>query len=113
MSSPRGRPANVAATLVLLLVHGFLLAATVVLLGLGVMGTDACGSVKCGDPAWIDRAMMLGVWGGAAVLVADVAVAVFLLVRRRTAFFVPIIGCLAQVALAVGAAAMEWQAGPV
>jgi hypothetical protein len=107
------KPANVAATVILLLVHGFLLAATVVLLGLFVMGTDPCGSVKCGDPAWIDRAMMLGIWVGAAVLVADVAVAVFLLIRRRTAFFVPIIGCVAQVALAIGAAAMESLAGPV
>jgi hypothetical protein len=111
--SARSRPADVAATVVLLIVHGFLLAATVALLGLLVMGTDACGSVQCGDPAWIDRATMLGIWGGAAVLVADVAVAVLLLVRRRTAFFVPIIGCVAQVALAVGAAAMEWLAGPV
>jgi hypothetical protein len=107
------KPANVAATVVLLLVHGFLLAATVVLLGLFAMGTDPCGTVKCGDPAWIDRAMLLGIWGGAAVLVADVAVAVFLLVRRRTAFFVPIIGCAAQVGLAIGAAAMESLAGPV
>ena len=45
--SARSRPANVAATVVLLLVHGFLLAATVVLLGLLVMGTDPCGEVKC------------------------------------------------------------------
>jgi hypothetical protein len=109
----RGRPADVAATVVLLLVHGFLLGATVVLLGLLVMGTDPCGSVQCGDPAWIDRAMWLGVWGGTAVLVADFVVAVYFLVRRRTAFFIPIIGCVAQVALAIGAAAMEWQAGPV
>jgi hypothetical protein len=110
--SARSRPADVAATVVLLIVHGFLLAATVVLLGLFVMRTDPCGSVKCGDPAWIDRAMMLGIWGGAAVLVADVAVAVFLLIRRRTAFFVPIIGCVAQVGLTIGAAAMESLAGP-
>ncbi len=113
MSTQRSNPADIAATLVLLIVHGFLLVATVVLLGLLVMGTDPCGSVKCGDPAWIDRAMMLGVWGGAAVLIADFAVAVFLLVRRRTAFFVPIIGCLAQVGLTIGAAAMESLAGPV
>ncbi|OBK51507.1 hypothetical protein [Mycobacterium sp. 1081908.1] len=111
--STRSRPANVAATVVLLIVHGFLLAATYVLLGLFVMGTDPCGTVKCGDPAWIDRAMILGIWGGAAVLVADIAVAVFLLIRRRTAFFVPIIGCVAQIALTIGAAAMETLAGPV
>lgn len=113
MSARRRRPADIVATVVLLIFHGFLLAATVVLLGLLVMGTDPCGAVKCGDPAWIDRAMLLGVWGGAAVLVADVAVAVFLLIRRRTAFVVPIIGCVAQVGLTIGAAAMEWMAGPV
>lgn len=107
------KPANVAATVVLLIVHGLLLAATVVLLGLFVMGTDPCGAVKCGDPAWIDRAMMLGIWGGGAVLVADVAVAVFLLIRRRTAFLVPLIGCVVQVGLTIGAAAMESLAGPV
>jgi hypothetical protein len=111
--STRSRPADIAVTVVLLIVHGFLLAATVVLLGLLVMGTDPCGAVKCGDPAWIDRAMMLGIWGGAAVLVADFAVSVFLLVRRRTAFFVPIIGGVAQVGLTIGAAAMESLAGPV
>ncbi|SPM28133.1 hypothetical protein [Mycobacterium terramassiliense] len=107
------RRADIAVTIVLLVVHGFLLGATVVLLGLLVMVTDPCGSVRCGDPAWIDRATALGVWGGAAVLIADLALAVYLLARRRRAFFVPIIGCAAQVALAVGAAAMEWMAGPV
>jgi hypothetical protein len=109
---PRSRPAHIAATVVLLIVHGFLLAATYALLGLLVMVTDSCGSVKCGDPTWIDRAMRLGIWGGAAVLIADFIVAACLLARRRMAFFVPIIGCVAQVGLAVGAAAMEWLAGP-
>ena len=86
--------------------------ATIVLLGLLVMGTDPCGSVKCGDPAWIQRAMRLGIWGGAAVLIADFVVATYLLVRQKVAFFVPIIGCVAQVALGIGAAAMEWLGGP-
>jgi hypothetical protein len=111
--SSRSRPADVVATVVLLIVHGLLFGATVALLGLLVMGTDPCGSVKCGDPVWIDRAMRLGVWGGAAVLVADVGVAVYLLVRRKLAFVVPIIGCVAQAGLAIGAAAMESLAGPV
>ncbi|GAB4977759.1 hypothetical protein MAHJHV60_32780 [Mycobacterium avium subsp. hominissuis] len=93
--------------------HGGLFEATYVLLGLLVMSTDPCGYQKCGDPAWIDRAMNLNIWAGAALLVIDIAVAVVLLVRRKRAFFVPIIGCLAQVALAVAAAAMELRAGPV
>jgi hypothetical protein len=111
--STRSRRADVAATVVLLIAHAFLVAATYALLGLLVMGTDPCGSVKCGDPVWIDRAMRLGMWGGTAVLVADMAVATYLLARRRRAFVVPIIGCAAQVALAIGAAAMENLAGPL
>lgn len=109
----RGRTADVAATIVLLVVHGFLFAATIALLGLLVMGTDPCGAVKCGDGAWLNRAMMLGIWGGGVVLIADFVVAVYRVVRRRSAFFVPIIGCLAQVGLAIGAAAMDSLAGPV
>ncbi|WP_260744600.1 hypothetical protein [Mycobacterium sp. SMC-2] len=111
--TPRARPADLAATLILLILHGCLFGATFGLLGLLVMATDPCGSVKCGDPAWFDRAMTLATWGGGAVLLLDVVVAVYLLSRRRRAFFVPIIGCVAQVGLAVAAAAMELQAGPV
>jgi hypothetical protein len=109
----RSRPADIAATLVLLIVHGALFGATIVLLGLLVMGTDPCGAVKCGDPAWIDRAMRLGIWGGAAILLADFVVAIYLLIRHRVAFYVPIIGCVGQLALGIGAAAMELLAGPV
>jgi hypothetical protein len=69
--------------------------------------------VKCGDPAWVVRAMKLGIWAGAAILIADFVIAVYLLVRRKVAFFVPIVGCVAQVGLAIGAAAMESLAWPV
>jgi hypothetical protein len=41
------------------------------------------------------------------------ALAVSRLARRRLAFFVPLIGCAAQLALGIGAAAMEMLAGPV
>jgi hypothetical protein len=109
----RASTADIVATLVLLVIHGGLYGATFVVLGLLVMSTDPCSYQKCGDPAWIDRAMNVGTWGGAAVLVVDVVVAVYLLVRKRRAFFVPIIGCVAQVALAAAAAAMELRAGPV
>ena len=110
----RSNTADIVATSVLLVIHGGLYAASFALLGLLVMTTDACGSRKCGDPAWIDRAMDLGTWGGAALLVADIVVAVYFLVRqKRRAFVVPLIGCVAQVALALAAVAMELQAGPV
>jgi hypothetical protein len=112
VSSQSGRAADVTATVVLLLVHAFLVGATVALLGLLVMVTDSCGYQRCGDPAWIDRAMVSGL-GGGAVFIATVVIAVIRLVRHKAAFFVPLIGCVAQVGLAIGAAVMESMAGPV
>ncbi len=118
MDDPQPRPARPqtadrVATVLLLAAHAFLIAVTIGLLGLLVMATDPCGYQKCGDPAWINRAMVLGLGGGAVVFVATLVVAVRRLARQRTAFFVPLIGCAAQVALAVGAGAMETLAGPV
>ncbi|MGD1237146.1 DUF6264 family protein [Mycobacterium seoulense] len=112
-NSRRNQAVDRTATLVLLAVQAFLVAVTIGLLSLFVMGTDPCGSQKCGDPAWINRAMVLGIGGGAVVFVIALVVAVRRLARHRTAFFVPLLGCAAQVALAAGGAAMETLAGPV
>jgi hypothetical protein len=108
-----GRAVDVTMTIVLLVVHAFLFVVTMFVLGMLVMGTDPCGSQTCGDPGWVDRAIGLGFWGGIAIFVADLVVTVFRLARHRTAFFVPLIGCVAQLALGIGAAAMELLAGPV
>lgn len=104
---------DVLATAALLVVHFLLLGATITVLGLGVMSTDPCAYQKCGDPAWLDRAMNLALWAGGAILFADVMITLIRLVRKRVAWFVPLIGCIAQVALAVGAVAMESLAGTV
>jgi hypothetical protein len=113
MSGQTRRPVDITTTVLLLLAHAFLVGATVALLGLLVMVTDPCGSQRCGDPAWIDRAMVSGLGGGAAIFIATAVTAVIRLMRHKVAFFVPAIGCVAQVALAIGAAAMESIAGPV
>jgi hypothetical protein len=76
-SSRGNRTADIAVTIVPLMVHAFLCGATVALLGLLVMVTDSCGYQRCGDPAWIDRAMWLGLGAGAAIFIADLVVAVF------------------------------------
>jgi hypothetical protein len=107
------RLADVLGTIVLLIAHFLFFTATFAVLGLLVMGTDSCGYQKCGDPAWLDRAMNLALWAGGAFLVVDVLVTVVRLVRQRVAWVVPLIGCIAQLAVALGAAAMELQAGPV
>jgi hypothetical protein len=105
--------ADVLGTIVFLIAHFGLFTATFVMLGLMVMITDSCGYQKCGDPVWLDRAMNLSLWGGGVILFADVVITVIRLVRQRVAWFVPLIGCIAQLALAFGAAAMESLAGPV
>jgi hypothetical protein len=105
--------ADVLGTIVLLVVHFLFFGATIMVLGLLVMTTDPCGYQKCGDPAWLDRAMNVNLWAGGAILFADVVITVIRLVRQRVAWVVPLIGCIAQLAVAFGAAAMESLAGPV
>ena len=111
--APRRHIADVLATVVLVIVHFGLYGATFVVLGLLVMGTDSCGYQKCGDSAWLDRAMHLASWAGGALVLADVALTLLQLVRKRTAWIVPLIGCIAQILLAFGAGYMESLAGPV
>jgi hypothetical protein len=57
--------------------------------------------------------MSVNLWAGGAILFADVVITVIGLVRQRVAWAVPLIGCIAQLAVAFGAAAMESLAGPV
>jgi len=45
-------------------------------------------------------------------LFLDVLVTVIRFVHQRVAWIVPLLGCVAQLAVALGAAAMELQAGP-
>ena len=104
--------ADLLATIALLVVHVLFFGGTITVLGLLVMSTDPCAYQKCGDPAWLDRAMNLALWAGGAILFADVVVTLIRLVRKRVAWFVPLIGCIAQLGLAIGAAAMESLAGP-
>lgn len=105
--------ADVLGTVALLIAHFVLFSASYMMLGLMVMGTDACAYQKCGDEAWLTRAINLGLWGGGLILLTDLLITLIRLVRQRVAWFVPLIGCIAQLALAFGAAAMESLAGPL
>lgn len=111
--NPKNRTGDIVGTIVLLVVHAVLWVVTGTLLGLFVMVTDPCGARPCGDPAWIDRAMWLGLGAGGVVFLVALVLAIMRLTRHRLAFVVPLLGCVAQLALGVGAAAMEWQAGPI
>jgi hypothetical protein len=57
--------------------------------------------------------MYLALSAGGAFLFVDVLVTVIRLVRERVAWVVPLLGCIAQLAVALAAAAMALQAGPV
>jgi hypothetical protein len=105
--------ADVLGAIALLIAHLVFFTATFIGIGLMAMITDSCGSRKCGDPAWLDRALHLAIWAGGAILLLDVLITVIRLVRQRGAWVVPLLGCVAQLAVALGAAAMALQAGPV
>jgi hypothetical protein len=59
------------------------------------------------------RAIHLNCCGGAALLVIDFALTCWRLVLGRIAWFVPLLGCIAQLALALGCVALEMKAGPI
>jgi hypothetical protein len=97
----------------LVFVQLMLLFGSFTFLGLMVMGTDPCAYQACGDPAWITWAMLSAGVGGAILLLITTVMTVGRIVHKRPAWFVPVIGCLAQVTLVVGCFAMEMQAGPL
>jgi hypothetical protein len=107
------RIADYAATAMLAIGHFVLYFASFTWVGLMVMSTDACAYQKCGDQAWLSRAMHLAGWGGAALLAIDFVVTCWRLVRHRIAWFVPLLGCVAQLALVLGCTALELKAGPI
>ena len=104
--------ANVLGTIALLVAHFVFFTATFVGLGLMVMITDSCGPRKCGDPAWLDRAMYLAVWAGGAFLFLDVLLTVIRLVRQRLAWVVPLLGCVAQFGSGLGGSGDGIAGGP-
>jgi hypothetical protein len=76
------------------------------------MSNDNCAYVDCGDEKWIT-------WAMALIVVANVVAAVFsaggvyLLARQRIAFWLPLLGCLAQVAIIAAAWWLAAKAGPI
>ena len=67
----------------------------------------------CGDPVWLNRAIWVDSVGGAVLLVGTAALSLFRIVRNRSAWFVPVIGYLLQLALGLAGWVMELQAGPL
>jgi Family of unknown function (DUF6264) len=104
------RRVDITTTIALLVVHAVMAAGTA-LAPFGAIDNDACAYLHCADQAWFSQAFGVAVLASGLLLVADLAVALLRISRRRLAFVVPIIGCVAQVALALATYTMIHEAG--
>jgi hypothetical protein len=76
------------------------------------MSTDSCAYVECGDDKWIDYAMAT-VALSAPVGAICIGVGIYLLAKRKTAFWSPLLGAGAQVAMIAAAWMMAGHAGQI
>jgi hypothetical protein len=104
------RRIDITTTVVLLVVHGAMAGATA-LAPFGAVQKDACAYLQCGDQAWFSQAFGVAVLGSGLLFVADLAVVLLRMSRRKLAVVVPIIGCVAQVALGFATYTMITEAG--
>jgi hypothetical protein len=108
---PRQNVADVLGAVALLIFHGVLFTATFLALGYLSITRHPCYNGNCGGGRWVERGLLLGVWGGGAILLADATVTVFRLVRNRVAWPIPLSACIAQLVLGLIAASMQLLAG--
>lgn len=108
----RARTADVIAIVVLILVQ--LAGAVAALLSCIVlpMSIDNCAYQTCGDEKWISWAIWMQI---AAVAVAGgfTAAGLIMLARKRTGFWLPLLGCVIQWSVIVGAWHLAAQSGPL
>ncbi|AQT82315.1 hypothetical protein B1R94_28325 [Mycolicibacterium litorale] len=109
----RSNRADVIATVVLLCAHAGFALYTVITSFFLVMATDACAYQTCGDERWVTRAIYLAIGGGALTVLLDAVLAVVLLAKQRLAFYVPLLGCAAQIAVSWAVLHMAALAGPI
>jgi hypothetical protein len=104
------RRADIATAIMLLIVHGVLAFGTASAL-FDAVDNEACAYLQCADQAWFSQAFGVAVLTSGLIFVADLAVVVLQIRRRRLAFVVPIVGCIAQIALGFATYTMIRQAG--
>ena len=112
-TASRHRPLDITATILLLIGHAVLQTAIAFFVALAVMGTDPCGYVKCGDQKWAWIGPEIAHYGGWILVIADVAVSIFLIVKGRVAWFVPVGFAFAGIVLGVICRWIISLAGPV
>ncbi|WP_045377123.1 DUF6264 family protein [Mycobacterium kyorinense] len=106
------RAIDTLLTVVLILVQGGIGALTFVSLIVLPMSIDECGYQPCGDEQWITRAWWAGIISG-VVGISFAIGGMVLLARRKVSFWMPLLGCIAQVSLIATAWFMASKAGPI
>jgi hypothetical protein len=109
----RPGPVHIVFTMLLLAAHLVVFVVSLYAIALSAMWFDNCAYVACGDDQWINRAMEVMLVAGGSLLVLDVVATSWLLIKSRKALWVPMSGCLAQLALTVLAGVMVHLAGPL
>ncbi len=108
----RARTVDVVAIVVLVVIQ--IAGAVAALLGCIVlpMSIDNCAYQACGDEKWISWAIWMQI---AAVVVAGAftVAGLIMLARRRIGFWLPLLGCVLQWSMIVGAWHVGALAGPV
>jgi hypothetical protein len=102
----RRRQADRSVTILLLIGHALLALFTLLMLG-GIVSDqayleDRCSfhNLDCSNP-WVGVAAWIA-WGGSGVLlILDLVFAIRWMRKRRLAFYLPLLGCLGQVAVFV------------
>lgn len=110
---PRGaRIADITVCVLLFVAQGGLGLLALMSFMVFPMSTDNCAYEACGDGNWINWAMWMAL-GSIVPAGLFFSLGVIQLARRRIAFWLPLLGVLAQVGLLLGAWRVADLAGPI
>ncbi|WP_439031617.1 hypothetical protein [Gordonia terrae] len=108
---PAVRDGDIALAILLWLVHAALGFATFVAAMLTAFGTDVCAYEACGNPEWVEVAIVTAMASGCVLLVGSVVVGIRRMRRRRPALPIAAWGCFAQLVMIPIVLAIGGQAG--
>lgn len=106
-----GLVADLIATLSLLALQGLVLVSSVYMSLFFAMATDSCYADRC-DTNNLRWAYVVADGGGVAVVVFSAIAASILMVRRRVAFWIPVVGLILQIFTFVLGAGLAGSVGP-
>lgn len=106
-----GLVADLIATLSLLALQGLVLVSSVYMSLFFAMATDSCYADRC-DTNNLRWAYVVADGGGVAVVVLSAIAASILMVRRRVAFWIPVVGLILQIFTFALGAGLAGSVGP-